>query len=267
MRKPQDQQQSSGEPLPETGYIVSRRAVLSGLGILTMLGASGCSQALEIPSLGPIEPSGGMPPVGVDHMPTGSIRPIPPISVDSNITDNGTMYASMIDNGFVIPAIPFQKVKPEFRRQIVIDPTGEAPGTIVVRLNERHLYWVQEGGEAIRYGVGIGKAGFEWNGRAEIQYTKEWPTWTPPKEMIARKPELVKWTGGQPGGLDNPLGARAHYIYKDGHDTGYRVHGSPEWWTIGTQASSGCVRMINQDVIDLYNRVKASSTKVPIVVA
>ncbi|MBK5570775.1 L,D-transpeptidase [Ensifer sp. SSB1] len=264
MRKPQDQKLSSGDTILEPGYLVSRRSVLSGLGVMTLIGASGCSQALELPSLEPLEPSARLSPAGVDNMSTGAI---PPISVDSNITDNGTMYASTIDNGFVIPAIPYQKVKPEFRRQIVIDPTGEAPGTIVVRLSERHLYWVQEGGEAIRYGVGIGKAGFEWSGRAEIQYTKQWPTWTPPKEMIARKPELVKWTGGQPGGLDNPLGARAHYIYKDGHDTGYRVHGSPEWWTIGTQASSGCVRMINQDVIDLYNRVKASPSKVPIVVA
>lgn len=263
MRKPQDQKQSSAVTMPEQTYVVSRRAVLSGLGVMTLLGASGCSQALEMPSFEPIGSSRGMPPAGVDNMSTGSI---PPISIDSNITDNNTMYASLNDNGFLIPAIPFQKVKAEFRRQIVIDPTGEAPGTIVVRLNERHLYWVQDGGEAVRYGVGIGKAGFEWSGRAEIQYTKQWPTWTPPKEMIARKPELVKWTGGQPGGLDNPLGARAHYIFKDGRDTGYRVHGSPEWWTIGTQASSGCVRMINQDVVDLYNRVKASPTKVPIVV-
>ena len=265
MRKPQDLTPSSGVAFPESDTIISRRAVLSGLGIMTLLGASGCSQTLDIPSLGPIGPSAGMPPL--DDMSTGSIRPIPPKSVDRNITDNSAMYASLTDNGLVIPAIPFQKVKPEFRRQIVVDPTGEAPGTIVVRLNERHLYWVQEGGEAIRYGVGIGKAGFEWSGRAVIQYTKEWPTWTPPREMIARKPELVKWASGQPGGLDNPLGARAHYIYKDDQDTGYRVHGSPEWWTIGTQASSGCVRMINQDVIDLYNRVKASPTKVPIVVA
>ncbi|CAN7711539.1 L,D-transpeptidase [Rhizobium sp. LjRoot98] len=267
MRKPQDQALPPGAAVIGSTHVVTRRAMLSGLGAMTLLGASGCSQVLEFPSLGPIEPSGGMPSGGVDRMATGSIRPVPPISVDSNITDNSSMYAALIDKGFVIPAIPFRKIKPEFRRQIVLDPTGEAPGTIVVRLSERYLYWVQEGGEAIRYGVGIGKAGFEWNGRAQIQYTKEWPTWTPPKEMVARKPELVKWTGGQPGGLDNPLGARAHYIYKDGNDTGYRVHGSPEWWTIGTQASSGCVRMINQDVVDLYNRVKASPTKVPIVVS
>ena len=105
--------------------------------------------------------------------------------------------------------------------------------------------------------------GFLWSGRANIQYGKKWPTWTPPAEMIKRKPELEKWRGGQPGGLENPLGARALYIFKDGQDTGFRVHGSPEWWTIGQAMSSGCVRMINQDVIDLYNRV---SGKTPIVV-
>lgn len=182
MRKPQDLTPSSGVTSPESDHLISRRAVLSGLGVMTLLGASGCSQTLDIPSLGPVGSSNGMPPVGLDNMSTGSIRPIPPISVDKNITDNGTMYASLTDNGFVVPAIPFQKVKPEFRRQIVVDPTGEAPGTIVVRLNERHLYWVQEGGEAVRYGVGIGKAGFEWSGRAVIQYTKEWPTWTPPRK-------------------------------------------------------------------------------------
>ena len=85
--------------------------------------------------------------------------------------------------------------------------------------------------------------------------------------MIARKPEVAKWANGQPGGLENPLGARALYIYRDGQDTGFRVHGSPEWWTIGTQASSGCVRMMNQDIIDLYNRVTAAPNKTPIVVA
>lgn len=198
-------------------------------------------------------------------MSTGGIRPR--ISVDHNVTDAKTMYAGFVDNGFAIPTIPVEKVKPQWRRQIVVDPTGEAPGTIVVRVNERHLYWVQEGGDAVRYGVGVGKEGFEWNGRGVIQYTKKWPTWTPPKEMIARKPEVAKWANGQPGGLTNPLGARALYIFTNGDDSGYRVHGSPEWWTIGTQASSGCVRMMNQDIIDLYNRVVAAPNKVQIVVA
>lgn len=248
------------------GKELSRRTALSGLAAAALFGVSGCSQILDMPLPGPFVSSRRAQPVDVDGITTGSIHPTPSIGIDRNITSNASMYAAVMDNGFVVPAVPYAKVKPQFRRQAVVDPTGEAPGTIVVVLSDRHLYWVQSGGEAIRYGVGIGKAGFEWNGRAVIQYAKEWPTWTPPQEMIARKPELVKWTAGQPGGLDNPLGARAHYIYKDDLDTGYRVHGSPEWWSIGTQASSGCIRMINQDVIDLYARVKASPSKVPIVV-
>ena len=163
-----------------------------------------------------------------------------------------------------LPEVPFKKVEPKFRRQIVVDPTGEQPGTIVVHLQERLLYWVQPGGDAIRYGVGIGKDGFLWSGRANIQYGKKWPTWTPPPRNDRPQAGTGEMAAGQPGGLDNPLGARALYIFKDGEDTGFRVHGSPEWWTIGQAMSSGCVRMINQDIIDLYNRVNG---KTPIVVA
>ncbi len=232
---------------------VSRRGVLAGLGAAVLLGAGGCSRTIDMPAL------------GLDDMTTGSIRPVrPAISVDRHITTPEVMYASLTDGGFVVPAVPYQKVKSEFRRQIVVDPTGEAPGTIVVRLQERKLYLVQPGGDAIRYGVGIGKDGFRWSGRANVQYGREWPTWTPPPEMIQRKPELVKWRGGQPGGLDNPLGARAPYLSQNGQDTGYRIHGSPEWWSIGQAMSSGCVRLINQDIIDLYSRV---SKRNPVVVA
>lgn len=230
----------------------TRRAVLVGLGAASL--TAGCTSAgLDMPSL------------DLDRMSTGAIRP--QISVDRNITSPDLMYASLQDGDFTVPAIPYQKVKPEWRRQIVVDPTGEPPGTIVVRVKERHLYWVQSGGDAVRYGVGVGKEGFLWSGRGVIQYTKKWPTWTPPKEMIARKPEVAKWANGQPGGLTNPLGARALYIFTNGQDSGYRVHGNPEWWSIGTQASSGCIRMMNQDVIDLYNRVVSAPGKVPIVVA
>ncbi|MER8543210.1 L,D-transpeptidase [Mesorhizobium sp. M0045] len=236
----------------ETELQLSRRTVLSGAGALALLGVTGCSQTLDLPSL------------QLDDVTTGSIRPVrPSISVDKNITSPDVMYASLTDGGFNVPEVPYLKIKPEFRRQIVVDPTGEQPGTIVVHSQERLLYLVQPGGEAIRYGVGIGKDGFRWSGRANIQYGKEWPVWTPPPEMIARRPELVKWQGGQPGGLDNPLGARALYIYQNGSDTGYRIHGSPEWWSIGQAMSSGCVRLINQDVIDLYSRV---SKKNPVVV-
>jgi lipoprotein-anchoring transpeptidase ErfK/SrfK len=196
--------------------------------------------------------------LGLDMNTTGSIRP--KISVDPAVTSPALMYASVTEGPFVLPMIPHEKIPREFRRQIVPDPTGEAPGTVVVDLKNHFIYLVQSGGDALRYGVGIGRAGFEWSGRASIQYKREWPTWTPPAEMIARKPELAKFAGGQPGGVDNPLGARALYLFRDGVDTGYRIHGSPEWWTIGKNMSSGCVRMINQDVIDLYNRVHGKTT-------
>lgn len=226
---------------------MTRRGALLVLGATAL--AAGCSRTLEMPSL------------ALDSMPTGSVRP--QISIDAAVTRPELMYAAMTDEGFQLPEVPFKKIEPQWRRQVVVDPTGEAPGTIVVRSDERFLYLVQPGGDAIRYGVGIGRDGFRWKGRANIQYGRKWPTWTPPKEMIARKPEVAKWANGQPGGLDNPLGARALYIFQDGQDTGYRVHGSPEWWTIGQAMSSGCVRMINQDVIDLYSRVNG---KTPIVV-
>jgi lipoprotein-anchoring transpeptidase ErfK/SrfK len=229
---------------------MTRRLALLGLGSVAL---SGCMVAGREMAFDPEAVQ--------DMMPTGTVRP--KISVDPYVQNPKVMYASFVDGGFTLPAVPYQKVDPKWRRQVVVDPTGEAPGTIVVHTADRFLYLVQDGGDAIRYGVGIGKAGFEWSGRAKINHGKEWPVWTPPKEMIARKPEVAKWAGGQPGGLENPLGARAMYIYNDRGDTGYRVHGSPEWNTIGQAMSSGCVRLINQDVIDLYRRVSKGS---PIVV-
>ena len=231
--------------LPKSALALTRRNLLLGLSATSL---AACSRSLDVAEF------------GLDPATTGSIRP--KISVDAAVTNPAVMYASVTEGSFVLPEIPYEKIPREFRRQIVPDPTGEAPGTIVVDLKQHFLYLVQPGGDALRYGVGIGKAGFEWSGRANIQYKKQWPTWTPPREMIARKPELVKWAGGQPGGVDNPLGARALYIFKDGVDTGYRIHGSPEWWTIGQNMSSGCVRLINQDIIDLYNRVSGKTTVV-----
>lgn len=107
----------------------------------------------------------------------------------------------------------------------------------------------------MRYGVGIGRAGFDWGGRARIATKKAWPTWTPPAEMIARQPDLEKYRDGMSPGLDNPLGARALYIFEGNRDTLYRLHGTAETWSIGKAVSSGCVRLLQQDVIDLYNRV------------
>lgn len=175
------------------------------------------------------------------------------------------MYGPLADNGFLIPAVPWEKVPERFLRRQVANTTGEGPNTLVVETGQHFIYYTMPFGRAMRYGVGLGREGFEWSGEGVIESKQEWPKWFPPNEMIDRQPELEKyrasydrktdtWLGGMEGGLQNPLGARAHYIYSDGKDTGYRVHGSPEWNSIGRSVSSGCVRMMNQDVIDLYRR-------------
>lgn len=184
------------------------------------------------------------------------------------------MYAAVSDGGHNIPAIPIERIDKRYHRQIVSDPTGERPGTVVVDTGNHFLYVVQPFGRAMRYGVGLGRQGFEWSGDGVIEWKQHWPRWFPPEDMIARQPNLEKyrarqipgtneWEGGMPAGINNPLGARALYIYQNGKDTLYRLHGSPEWWSIGKSVSSGCVRMMNQDAIDLYDRVAEKS---PIVV-
>jgi lipoprotein-anchoring transpeptidase ErfK/SrfK len=169
------------------------------------------------------------------------------------------MYGPLPDEKFPIPAAHIGLVDPRYWRQAVDDPTGEAPGTVVVSTAERMLYLVGENGRAMRYGVGIGRDGFSWSGRARIAYNREWPTWTPPAEMIARQPELEPYRHGMAPGLDNPLGPRALYIFQGNRDTLYRLHGNPDERSIGKAVSSGCVRLLDQDVIDLYNRVPAGS--------
>lgn len=163
-------------------------------------------------------------------------------------------YVSRSDGAFTIPAIPLEELPEELRRQLVTYPNEQPPGTIIINTAERHLYFVTSPTEAVRYGIAVGRAGFDWSGEAVIASRQQWPTWTPPPEMIVRRPELEKFKDGQPGGPTNPLGARALYLTTNGVDYGYRIHGTPEWESIGTNASSGCIRMINQDVIDLYGR-------------
>ena len=137
-------------------------------------------------------------------------------------------------------------------RQLVDIDTRYAPGTIVISTEERRLYYVTQRGEAIQYAVGVGRPGFEWAGTKKVTMKKEWPSWTPPAEMLRRRPDLPRF---MPGGVDNPLGARALYL----GGSLYRIHGSNEPETIGQAVSSGCIRMTNEDVVDLYNRVKLGS--------
>lgn len=173
------------------------------------------------------------------------------------------MYAAMPAERFPVPAVELGQLDPQYWRQLVDNPTGERPGTVVVDTPNRFLYWTMENGRAMRYGVGIGRDGFSWGGRAVIQYKREWPVWTPPAEMIERQPELERYRHGMAPGLDNALGARALYIFQDGRDTLYRLHGTLDAATIGRAVSSGCVRLLSQDVIDLHTRVPSGS---PIVV-
>ncbi|MCA6119306.1 L,D-transpeptidase [Bradyrhizobium sp. WSM 1738] len=168
-----------------------------------------------------------------------------------------SMYGAIATEPFPIEAVDLTRVEPKFYRREVAYTTSEQPGTIVVDPHQRYAYLVMKGGRAIRYGVGVGKQeAFNFQGSAIIARKAEWPRWVPTPEMIKREPKRYgPYAGGVNGGSGNPLGARALYLYADGRDTYYRLHGTVEPWTIGTMVSSGCVRFMNQDIIDLYGRV------------
>ena len=159
-------------------------------------------------------------------------------------------FAQQPDVGDQPGLIPDDSVQlePEYQRQMVLYRTTEPPGTIIVQTSERHLYLVQGNGRALRYGIGVGRDGFQWQGLQKISRKAEWPDWTPPPEMIERQPYLPRFMAGGPG---NPLGARALYLGA----TVYRIHGTNRPDTIGTAVSSGCFRLVNSDVADLYDRV------------
>ncbi len=218
---------------------LSRRKLLTGTAGLVSLAVTGCTT-------------------------TEVLQEEPEPVEKSNIPPNyATAYGPMPQERFPIPAVDLNKVPRRFWRQQIAYDTPYPVGTILVDTSSFFLYLVQEGQTAMRYGVGLGRAGFSWSGEGRIAWKQEWPKWTPPKDMIAREPELEKWSaqnGGMPPGLDNPLGARALYIFQGRVDTLYRIHGSPEYWSIGKAVSSGCVRLMNQDIIDLYGRVPKGST-------
>jgi lipoprotein-anchoring transpeptidase ErfK/SrfK len=187
-------------------------------------------------------------------------RPVPLVDQGGR-SQYAALYAPVRGEPFPIPAVKLSDINPEFLRKSVRFPSAEAPGTIIIDARNHFLYFVEGGGRAIRYGVGVGRQGFGWSGIATIHDKQAWPDWYPPKEMVARQPELRRYLSqlqsglGMPGGTRNPLGARAMYLWQGNKDTLYRIHGTVEPWTIGTNVSSGCIRMINQDAIDLYERV------------
>jgi lipoprotein-anchoring transpeptidase ErfK/SrfK len=161
------------------------------------------------------------------------------------------------DKPYDIPLVDRKRMDPKYARQMVEYKGSEKPGSIVVDIDERVLYLVQPDSKAVRYGVGVGKQGFSWKGVASVGRKGVWPAWSPTKTMVSIKPDLPRY---REAGLDNPLGARALYLYQDGHDILFRIHGTNEPWSIGEQVSSGCVRMLNEDVADLYERVPVGAT-------
>jgi lipoprotein-anchoring transpeptidase ErfK/SrfK len=174
---------------------------------------------------------------------------------------NGVVAIALLCLGACTTTAPMSReADPAFARKVVTYPSPERPGTIIVDPGSHFLYLVEGGGQAIRYGVGVGSEGFGWSGLATVHGKQEWPDWYPPAEMLQRKPELKEHmvqlqSGlGMPGGPDNPIGARALYLWQGNKDTLYRIHGTNEPWTIGHNVSAGCIRMTNDDVIDLYNR-------------
>lgn len=156
---------------------------------------------------------------------------------------------------FAVPPTDINAIPIPYRRQLARAPAGYEPGTVVVDTTNRFLYLIGDDGTAIRYGIGVGREGMAWSGTATIKRKAKWPTWTPPSEMIARQPETAKYAGGMPGGPANPLGARALYLYQGNRDTLFRLHGTSQESSIGRAVSSGCIRLMTEDIIDLYQRV------------
>ena len=163
-------------------------------------------------------------------------------------------YRTVRDAGYQVPSVPVSRLDRKYHRQVVKFETKEKPGTVIVDTSEKFLYFVMPEGKAMRYGIGVGRDGFRWSGVLRISRKQEWPDWRPPPEMIQRQPYLPRFMAGGPG---NPMGARAMYLGA----TVYRIHGTNQPQTIGSAVSSGCFRLVNGDVTDLFNRV-AVGTKV-----
>jgi lipoprotein-anchoring transpeptidase ErfK/SrfK len=197
---------------------------------------------------------------------TASPLPPPPLPPEAELEhtidpSDAVTYAAITTEPFPVPAIDLKRIHAGYLRRTVNYSSSEAAGTVIVDPGKRYLYYILGNGRAVRYGVGVGREGFGWNGEAYIRSKQEWPKWFPPPEMRERQPELAKFAppNGMPGGPGNPLGARAQYLWQGDKDTYYRIHGTVEPWTIGTRVSSGCIRMINQDAIDFYGRTAVNA--------
>lgn len=187
-------------------------------------------------------------------------------ATNTQFTADYANYGARPNEEFPLNAVPLDKINPELRRREVLFNGKYEAGTIVVNTPERRLYYVLGNGRAIQYGIGVGKEGLALRGNATIGRKAKWPGWTPTANMIRREPRNLQYAGGVPGGHNNPLGARALYLYRNGKDTMFRIHGTNQPQTIGHAVSSGCVRMMNHDVIDLFERAKVG-TKVVVIQA
>ena len=177
-----------------------------------------------------------------------------PLLAAGCVTGGG--YGSLQDGGHAIAPVDMTTLDPSLMRQEVAWSGKEKPGSIVINVPQRRLYLVQEGGRALRYGVGVGRSeALNFRGSAVIGRKEKWPRWTPTASMISAIPRYRAYAGGMEGGPDNPLGPRALYLYRGGRDTYFRIHGTIEPETIGTAVSSGCIRLFNQDILDLFDRV------------
>jgi lipoprotein-anchoring transpeptidase ErfK/SrfK len=191
------------------------------------------------------------------------------LSLAGCVTNDGGMslaeaekhYGAVPDKKFPISAVDISQVDPKYFRRTVNYESDEAPGTIIVDNANYFVYRIEGEGKATRYGANVGRQGFLWHGEAYIGRKAEWPTWTPPPEMIKRQPEVAKHARGMPGGPENPLGARTLYLYQNNRYTLYTIYATSEPDTIGTNLTSGCTGLLSQDMIDLYDRT-AIKTKV-----
>ena len=224
--------------------IVHRRAFAAGLsGLLAACASPDGPEALPPPG-----PQAQATPV-TPHAPAVFIPPPDP--------DHRQIYGAITTERFWVPAVDLRRINPAFLRREVAYPRDDEPGSIVVDTSACYAYPVLEPGRAMRYGIAVGRDhSFNLAGEAVVERKAAWPNWRPTPSMVARDPQrYAAFRQGMPGGGRNPLGARALYLYQDGVDTYYRLHGTVEPWTIGTMASAGCVRFINQDIIDLHQRV------------
>ncbi len=243
----------------------SRRALLGSAAAILSLTLAGCNVATK-PE---VQPGAPPPRRGNPKKPEGGKPAAPDARAEPSIDETRyqSLYSGIPGEKFPVNAIGRGVISPDFWRTDVAYFTTEPAGTIIIDPAAHHLYYVLGGGKAMRYGVGVGKEGFAWSGVATINSKQEWPDWYPPTEMIERTPDLKARTQklqsgiGVAGGTHNPLGARAMYLWQNNKDTLFRIHGTLEPGSIGKSVSSGCIRMANQDVIDLYQRV-AIGTKV-----